>query len=66
MKLEELTEAKYSAPPVDVKKLEKLLDAIAKSIPFIGYAGGDIDLADQVGDAFQEAIGIPWHEWKKR
>ncbi len=66
MKLNELTEARYSAPPVEIKKLEKLLDIVAKSIPFIGYAGGEPDLSDQVGDAFEEAVGMPWNEWRKR
>ena len=66
MKLAQLNEARYKAPPVEIKKLETLLDAVAKSIPFIGYEGGDFDLADQVAIALQEATGLPWNEWKKR
>jgi len=66
MKLTQLQEARYDAPPVDIKKLEKLLDKVAESIPFINYEGAAYELSKEVAAAFKEATGMSWSDWRKR
>lgn len=66
MKLEQLQEAKYAAPPVEFQKLERLLHAVVKVIPFIGYEARVENIKDELDDAFQEVTGMSWVAWKNQ
>lgn len=64
MKLDELTEASYHGKD---EKLEKLLDTVARVMPFVGYESmGAETLKDELNAAFMGITGIEWYEWKDR
>lgn len=64
MKLLQLNEVKYTNT-VELHKLERLLNAVAKAIPFIGYEAWIPEIQDELDAAFREVTGKDWHEWKK-
>ena len=46
--------------------IRTLLDAVAKSIPFIGYESvGTKEIHDDVAEAFSRVAGMDWHKWQK-
>lgn len=62
MRLEELKEAAYHG---NSPQLERLLDAVAEVMPFVGYESmGAERLKDELNTAFKEITGHDWYHWK--
>ncbi len=56
----------YSKPGQEQDDVRELLDAVAKSIPFIGYEGsGAEEIHDAVAETFRRVAGVDWHKWRK-
>ncbi len=65
MKLKAITEAKYTGR-VNTDKVERLLDVMARAVPFIGYDAVVEELKTEFESAFRDVAGMDWHEWKRR
>ena len=65
MKLKAITEAKYTGR-VDTDKVERLLNVMAKTVPFIGYGADVEELIEEFQTAFRDVAGMDWHKWIKR
>lgn len=65
MKLKAITEAKYTGG-LDNQKVERLLNVMARAVPFIGYDAIVEELKIEFEAAFRDVAGMDWHEWKKR
>ena len=64
MRLDELNEATYHGKD---EKLEKLLDAVASAMPFVGYESANSEkYVEELNKAFITVAGMDWYDWKER
>lgn len=52
-------------PGQEQDDVRKLLDAVAKAIPFVGYDSGVEQIKNDLDAAFKQVAGMDWHEWRK-